>query len=179
VEQNKITVERFQDPKWGAARLREISLFGLFTDDELTRLYKIGRLVKLKPKAHAVIEGEPTRGLYLLLHGRVSVYKTDPSNGSLVRLAMLDEGANFGELSLFDTAPRSATVVAEASCYLFQLGAEEFNRYLVAAGRDLQVRFFRTCAEEMASRFRKLNADYLNSQRLLWKYALRRDEKAG
>ncbi len=167
-------VQKFKDPVWGAAKLKDISLFDRFTDDELAMLYSIGRVVNLKPKANAVIEGEPTRGLYILLYGRVSVYKTDPVAGSLLRLAMLEEGANFGELSLFDAAPRSATVAAETTCYLFLLEAEGFNKFLADAGDDLQVRFFKTCAEELAVRFRRLNGDYINSQQLLWKHALRR-----
>lgn len=168
-------VQMFKDPVWGAQRLRDISVFARFTDDELTMLYSIGTLVRLKPKTNAVIEGEPTRGMFLLLYGRVSVYKTDPTSGSMVRLAMLEEGANFGEMSLFDSAPRSATVVAETTCYLLQLDAENFNRFLAEAGDDLQVRFFKTCAEELATRFRRLNGDYINSQQLLWKYALRKE----
>ena len=168
-------LQRFKDPHWGAQKLKDISLFGRFTDDELAMLYSIGKLIHLRPKANAVIEGEPTRGLYILLLGRVSVYKTDPTTGSLARLALLEEGANFGELSLFDNAPRSATVAAETVCYLFSLDADSFNKFLAEAGDDLQVRFFKTCAEELAVRFRRLNGDYINSQQLLWKYALRRD----
>jgi CRP-like cAMP-binding protein len=169
-----LLVERFNDPTWGAQRLRDISLFARFTDDELAMMYSMGKLSRLKPSAHAVIEGEPTRGMFLLLSGRVSVYKTDPSNGSMVRLAILEEGAAFGELSLFDSAPRSATVAADNACYLFQLDADAFSQFLADAGDDLQVRFFKTCAEELAMRFRMLNRDYINSQRLLWKHALRK-----
>ena len=167
-------LKHFQDPVWGAGRLREISLFARFSDSELARIYGIGRLIKLKPKVNAVIEGEPTRGMYILLLGRVSVYKNDPATGNMSRLAMLEEGAHFGELSLFDNAPRSATVVAETDCFLFQLGAEVFAPFLQNATPDLQVRFYKTCAEDMAARFRKLNVDYISSQQLLWKYALRR-----
>ena len=167
-------VQLFKDPVWGAGRLREVSLFSRFTDDELARVYALGRLVKLRPKANAVIEGESSRGLYMLLAGRVSVYKSDAAGDSMSRLTMLEEGANFGELSLFDHSPRSATVIAESPCFLFQLDADAFGRFLAEAGPDLQVRFYKTCAEELAVRFRQHNGDYVNSQQLLWKYALRR-----
>ena len=168
--------ERFQNPNWGARKLQKISLFENFTEGELAELYRMGRLVKLKPNAHAVIEGDTTRGMYLLLHGLVSVYKKDPSTGSLMRLAILEPGAHFGEMSLFDQAPRSATVAAESPCHLFQLDEPDFNRFLEKAGPDLQVRFFKTCAENLAARFRVLNSDYLTAQQLLWRYALRRHD---
>lgn len=165
----------FRDAARGAQRLKGISLFARLTDDELRKIYAFGKLLHLRPKSAAVVEGEPTRGMYILLKGRVSVHKNDPTTGSLVRLALLDEGANFGEISLFDSAPRSATVTAETDCYLFELAAEDFNRFLEMSGSEVQTRFFKTCAEELAARFRTLNGDYINSQRLLWKYALRRE----
>lgn len=167
-------LKKFTDPAWGAERLRSVSIFSRLSDLELRKLYSLGELVRLRPSAHAVIEGEPTRGLYLLLSGTVSVYKADPVTGALARLATLEEGSHFGEMSLFDFAARSATVTAETPCQLFHLDANEFSQFLQSEGDGLQVRFYRTCAEELVERFRKLNADYMSSQQLLWKYALRR-----
>lgn len=169
-------IERFRDPKWGAAQLKNLPIFARFTDLELAQLYSMGELVKLRPKSNAVIEGEQTRGLYILLDGTVSVYKADPVSGSMGRLAILESGAHFGELSLFDYAPRSATVMAENTCHLFHLDADEFRNFLTAQGENLQVRFYRTCAEDLVERFRQLNADYMAAQQLLWKYALRRND---
>ena len=171
-------LERFRDPKWGASQLKTLSIFARFTDIELAQLYSMGELIKIRPKSHAVIEGEQSRGLYILLDGSVSVYKTDTASGSLMRLALLEEGAQFGELSLFDFAARSATVSAETTCHLFHLDADEFKSFLDAQGENLQVRFYRTCAEDLVERFRQLNNDYMASQQLLWKYALRRPEPA-
>ena len=170
-------MEQFQDREWGAAQLSEVSLFGSFSEPELRELYGVGRLVRLRSKTHVVVEGEPTRGLYILLHGTVSVYKSDPATDKMIRLTMLDEGASFGEMSLFDTAPRSATVVAESTCYLFQLDADRFQEYLADQGNALELRFYRVCAEYLAERFRSLNSDYLESQKLLWQHALRRSDE--
>lgn len=167
--------EQFRDAAFGASKLKGIALFARFTEGELAKLYSMGEIIKLKPKSHAVIEGEPTRGMYILLAGTVSVYKTDQATNSMNRLAILEEGANFGELSLFDNAPRSATVLAENQCILFHLPAEGFKTFLDAEGADLQIRFYRTCAENLVERFRLLNTDYMISQQLLWKYALRKD----
>ncbi len=169
-------VEMFRNPAWGASKLADIPLFERFTPDELVQLYGLGKLIQVKSKANIVIEGEPTRGLYMILHGTVSVYKTDPVSGAMARLALLEEGSNFGELSLFDASPRSATVVAETLTYVFHLDADAFNKALQTAGGDLQVRFYKTCAEDLAARFRRLNGDYIVSQQLLWKYALRKDQ---
>lgn len=167
--------ENYRDPTWGAKRLKSIFLFSKLLDGELLDLYRHGTFAAITPGSHAVIEGEMSRGMYLVLQGSLSVYKNDPITGSLVRLAVLEAGANFGEFSLFDAAPRSATVAALTPCFLFVLEQEIFESFLNKQGSDTKVRFFSACAEELAVRFRQLNADYLQSQRIIWRYALRRE----
>jgi CRP-like cAMP-binding protein len=167
-------IDRFDDPDWGAEKLQAIGIFKNFNLTELAKVYKIGVVLPLKPQAHAVIEGEATRGLYIILSGKVSVYKNDVVTGAMHRIAYMEEGHSFGELSLFDDAPRSATVVADSHCYLFHLEAGSFEKFLKMEGFEFTARFFKTCAEDMAERFRAINSDYISSQQLLWKYALRR-----
>jgi CRP-like cAMP-binding protein len=168
--------EKFKDPAWGAAKLGEIGIFKRLSGGELSRLYTLGKFTVLRPQSHAVIEGEPTRGLYVILDGTVSVYKTDPGTQSLARLAVLESGAHFGELSLFDAAPRSATVTAETTVQCFLLEANDFSKFLESMGENLQLRFYKTCAEELVVRLRNLNTDYISSQNILWRYAFRQDQ---
>ena len=172
----KAMLLKFNDPKWGAERLSNISAFKCFSSDELIRIYKMGQIRALKPGSHAVIEGESSRGVFLILSGSMSVYKTDQAAGTMYRIAHLNEGQHFGEMSLFDKAPRSATVAADTPSYLFHLDAKEFDAFLTTAGDTVRARFFKACAEDLSARFRVLNADYINSQQLLWKYALRRSD---
>ena len=166
--------DKFNDPYWGAEQLQRIPFFAKFSNEELASLYKRGEIRTLKPQAHAIIEGEPTRGVFIILHGAASVFKNDIATGSMYRLARLEENQYFGEFSLFDEAPRSATVLAETFSYLFYLDSPEFDNFLSERGPEAQVRFYKTCAEELSVRFRAINADYISSQKLLWKYALRR-----
>lgn len=179
-----INQDHFSDPGWGAEQLKTIGIFKSFDENELKKVYQLGQITVVKAKAHAVIEGESTRGLYMIFSGSLSVYKNDSANGSMHRIAYMDEGHVFGELSLFDDAPRSATVVADTICHLFHLDAMTFGQFLTEEGHEFSSRFYRTCAQEMAERFRAINADYINSQQLLWKYALRKandgsEDKAG
>jgi CRP-like cAMP-binding protein len=174
---SKELIQKFRDPQWGAGQLRRISIFGSLTDTELFDLYNLGRIRSLKAKAHAVIEGEPTRGLFILLYGTVSVYKTNKTNNSMFRLAILEEGSAFGELSLFDSAPRSATVATESLCHLFYLDAESFATYLDRKGDSIKTRFYKKCAEDIVEKLRLQNADYVHSQLLLWQYGLKQPDK--
>jgi len=154
-----------------AHKLNEISVFRGFKSEELQRLVTFGRVLKINAGAHAVIEGDPSRGLYLILKGHASVHKTDVSNGKLVRIAHLEEGVFFGELSLFDSGPRSATVEADVEMEVYVLDAEDFESFLKKEGAALELTFYRTCAVDLAKRFRVLNQEYVNTQKLLWKQA--------
>jgi CRP-like cAMP-binding protein len=154
--------------------LRGISIFQCFRATELNEIYACGKEQTYRYKTNILIEGERSRGLYVLLNGNVSVYKNDPETGALMRIATLDSGAQFGEFSLFDHAPRSATVTAESACQMFVLEAQAFEAFLANKGDEMKVRFYQTCAEVISSRFRKLNNDYIHAQQLLWKHALRK-----
>lgn len=164
----------FRDPVWGAAQLKKISIFEKMKDQERFSLYQKGKILSFQPGANVVIEGQQSRGLYIVLSGVLSVYKNDQNMRTMVRLTYLESGSSFGEMSLFDDAPRSATVVAEALCSVFFLDFQEFESFLKSHGDDLRCRFYQKCAEDMAVRFRQQNSDYILSQKLLWDHALRK-----
>ncbi len=168
-------IDQYRDLNWGADQLLRIFLFKPFNLDQRKRIYSMGSIQIIKKSAHAVIEGEPTRGLFIILSGQLSVYKRDPMSNESHRLASLKAGDSFGELSLFDQSPRSATVSAESPAFLFSLEAESFESFLHKEGEAVKAYFYRSCAAVLSEKLRILNADYITSQQLLWKYALRRD----
>jgi len=59
-------------------------------------------------------EGDPGQALFLIRDGRVTVEKT--VDGKAIELADLGPGAVFGEMSLIDNFPTSASVIARADC---------------------------------------------------------------
>lgn len=95
-------LEKFKDPKWGAAKLAELAIFKRFSESELAKLYSFGK------------------------------------------------------------------------CFL--LDADKFSRYLEQMGENLQLRFYKTCAEDLAIRLRNLNSDYISSQNALWRYTFRQEK---
>lgn len=155
--------------------LRPIKIFSQFSDAELGELFDLGYIRTAPPHTHIIIEGEPTRGMFIILAGTVSVYKNDHEGSRMMRLSYLETGAVFGELSLFDDAPRSATVVAEAQVDYFYLDHLRFEEFLRSGGDQRALSFYRTCASDMVARFKKQNSDYLVAQELLWKHALRKE----
>jgi CRP-like cAMP-binding protein len=70
-------------------------------------------------------EGAATDGLYVVLSGEVVVTK------GKVRLAVLREGEIFGEMSLLQKTPATATVAAAKRTSLLRLPREAFDEVIV------------------------------------------------
>lgn len=51
----------------------------------------------------------------------------DSSNGKSIQLATLTEGHSFGEMSLIDNLPRSATIVTNSKSDVLQLKKNDFD----------------------------------------------------
>ena len=77
-----------------------------------------------------VEEGVPGRGLFMLLAGEVDVAKID--GDSKVLLATLGPGDVFGEISLVNAEPTSASVTAAKQSTVLFLGKEIFDRLIQA-----------------------------------------------
>ncbi|MBZ0118366.1 MAG: cyclic nucleotide-binding domain-containing protein, partial [Sandaracinaceae bacterium] len=82
------------------------------------------------PGVGIVQEGARGQGLYLLLSGEVAVQKAE--EGSRVELARLGPGEVFGEMSLLDNRPASASVVALRQSTVLFLPGDVFRRLIEA-----------------------------------------------
>src|SRR5438034_11516331 len=76
-----------------------------------------------------VHKGDPGDTLFAILQGQVKIVLPSES-GEEALLAVLDEGEFFGELSLIDGEPRSATIVASEPTETLVLHRDAFFRVL-------------------------------------------------
>jgi len=72
-------------------------------------------------------EGEAGQSLFLLTTGEVKVFARDPT-GHNVRIGALKEGDVFGEISVLQGRPRTATITAAARGELLELDQESLAR---------------------------------------------------
>jgi len=116
--------------------LRGCVLFRDFSDAELARLVPL--LAERMVAAGAVIvrEGEPASDLFVICSGEVEVTKR-AAEGQEHRLTTLGAGATFGELTLVDRGPRSASVRALAPTMVGVLSMAALDR---ATADDLSAR---------------------------------------
>ena len=166
---------QFLDPHFGASYLSKMPVFEGFEIQERERIYALGEIRTFSAGTNVIIEGETTSGFYIVLQGSVAVYKSSQSKEGSHRLTSFGEGKAFGELSLIDRKPRSATIVAEQETVLYHLEGAVWERVL---SQDVQTasRFYRNFCLLMASRLRDLDEEFIMSQKQLWKFALSREE---
>jgi CRP/FNR family transcriptional regulator, cyclic AMP receptor protein len=81
------------------------------------------------PRVMVVSEGDDTHSLYLILDGKVKVF-TSEEDGREALLCTQGPGEYFGEMSLFDDAPRSASVMTLERTKLAMLAREDLLRCL-------------------------------------------------
>ena len=96
-------------------------------------------------------EGDRGDRLYIVTNGKVKLGRT-AADGRENLLAILGPGEMFGELSLFDPGPRSATVTAVTDAAFGSLSHDDLLRWL-----DGRPQVARGLLSQLASRLRKSN----------------------
>src|SRR3954454_11936762 len=99
-------------------------------DDEAATALR-GSMIDTKLRRGDVLfhEGDAGDRLYIVLDGKVKLGRTS-SDGRENLLAILGPGQMFGELSLFDPGPRSATVTAVTDAVFLSLSHDDLLRWL-------------------------------------------------
>src|SRR5579863_6263141 len=93
--------------------------FGGLPDASLDLL--ISMLVERRFDAGAAVvaEGEPGRSMFIVQSGELVVSKRG-DEGGVIRMAGLERGDFFGEMTLIEMQNRSATVVADTPTMLYE-----------------------------------------------------------
>ena len=87
------------------------------------RTYKKGELV--------IKEGDTGDSFFMLEQGRLRAWKyIDRDQNEIMHLGRLEPGAYFGEMSLVDHEPRSASITALEDCVLLEMKQETFRETL-------------------------------------------------
>ena len=109
--------------------LDQTDLFGQMPPDLLTELSGRTELSKYRRNELICEQGEVAERLFIVFSGRVAI-TVKASDGRESVVAVLGPGALFGELPLFDHAPRSADARALGTVHLISVGYEDVKRVL-------------------------------------------------
>lgn len=114
-------------------------------------------------KAGQVIfkEGDPGNTMFEVVIGSVAIY-ADYGLPSQKNLDSVGQDGLFGEMSVLDGTPRSATAIAKTAVILNEVTADEFLAYLrshIAKGLSM--------LDKMSSTLRQLTQNYMDACRTL------------
>lgn len=114
------------EPPVTIAQLREVGLFGALSDELLDHLTKTLSVWRVMVGEVVFREGDPAREMYVVLDGEMEILKKS-RRGRDTRVAILGPNDCFGEMSVIDMQPRSATVRALGSARLLRITTEEMD----------------------------------------------------
>ena len=137
------------DPK--LEHLAQVKMFSSLNKKELAMVSRASDVITVKDGTDIVREGTYGHDFYLILEGAATVRR----NGR--KVAELGPGSYFGELSLLDNGPRSATITANGETELAVIGQREFMGVL-----DQVPAVSRKLLMTMASRLREADTKALS-----------------
>lgn len=106
--------------------LRNIGLFGALPDSALEFLRARAEVVATAPGTEIFREGEVGDRFYIVVDGELDVIKRGRSSAD-TRVAVLGPGDWFGEMSVVDVQPRSASVRAVSAARLLAVSASNLD----------------------------------------------------
>ncbi|MBK07948.1 MAG: protein phosphatase [Deltaproteobacteria bacterium] len=116
--------ERTQRIRSSLTALQGLQLFQGLDYKEYVRLFSICHVKDVPANQWIIEEGQPGNSLHVVIEGQLYVSREG------VRIANLQPGQHFGEMSLIDHAPRSASVASETDCSLLSIERDAFEELI-------------------------------------------------
>lgn len=107
-----------------AELLKGIEIFELLDEEDRVELAKVIDTQQISAGEMLFQAGEPGESLFIVRSGEIELYIKDTAGQKIV-LTIAEQGKTFGELSLLDTGPRTATALALTDTELLVLDRED------------------------------------------------------
>jgi len=145
--------------------LSGFEIFKGLTDDDLDKIYTNSQKVRFKEADTLIKEGQANSTLYIIIKGQVEVFLPEQNQDKKykrpteVKLAILNEGACFGEYSLIDSEPASASVIATQPGELIKITKLDLNNVLKNNDRIAKT-IYHNMLQILIKRLRNINKEY-------------------
>jgi CRP-like cAMP-binding protein len=140
-------------PKLTPDHLADIGLFGGLSKETLEILASSLPTSRVEAGDMVVEEGDLSTQMFVVVAGELEVIKKGESGGD-VRVAVLGPGDWFGEMSIIDVQPRSASVRAVAPTLALSVTAEHVENLLYRRDAKDYALFIMNIARELSRRLR-------------------------
>ena len=126
--------------------LARVELFRGLNEDELEILASRIRQRTIEPGNTIVRVGESDASMFVLVEGLLVVEADLDESGDSARIASLEPGSCFGEMSVLTGESRSATIVAATSSVIFEISKSDIE-VLLAQRPELSTQLSAIVAE--------------------------------
>ncbi len=109
--------------------LKKVSLFDNLNDEQLEHIIRIAQRRSFAPGTVLFQEKEPGHIFYVVLSGSIKIYSKSQTGAEKV-LSLINAGESFGELSLLDGRPRSASAQTLEATSVLELSSQAFMELL-------------------------------------------------
>jgi len=114
----------------GRELLRSVSIFSELDPQSAAELERMSQVKEYDEGAVIASQEETGDALYVLVRGRVKVVLYGESGREIILSVFKSPGDFFGEMSLLDDEPRSATLVASEPSRLLVLSRNDFRAHI-------------------------------------------------
>lgn len=140
--------------------LRELVIFKGLSNEQLNRVASCGQSARFDNNAIIIEEGQTEHPLYIILEGQVDIFLPKkqkdnlPDRPTRIKLSRLVKGECFGEYSLIDNEPASASVVATCPCTMLKITRKHF-REVIDSNDNVAKIIYRNMLKALIKRARK------------------------
>ncbi len=149
--------------------LKKIAILSDLTEDELKIVWDIALEVEIQKGNILMSEGDFGDSMYFFVEGEVNVSKNltlkvgkkafSHTDKSMVKLRA-EHVSFFGDMAMFQSEPRSATITANTKCILYEVKRDNFTE-ICNSHPIMGVKILRRISETLCGRVRKGNDDVL------------------
>jgi len=113
-----------------AARLRQFPILERLPEEVLAELAPYFATETFEPNRDIVTQNDPGDKFYIVARGTLEVWRTDEQSDVASKIAVLQDGDFFGEITLITGFPRTATVCTKTVCTCISLERGQFDRVI-------------------------------------------------
>jgi len=135
--------------------IKKVPFFSEFSETSLKKLCGIGKLKKYESGRRIFDQGTPGDRLYIVFSGRVKIFAE--SGPRIKTLAHLERGEFFGEMSLLDEQPHSASSMAMEHTELLVLTKKDFSS-LIAKNPEISLQIMKTLSKRLRQADKEIEA---------------------
>jgi CRP-like cAMP-binding protein len=142
-------------------RLKGQILFEELSDKDIKKIEGLLTELRIKKGDYVFREGEDTKGIYLIMNGKIEIFKSTV-DGWKQTLSVLGDGNFFGELSIIEDRRHEANAIAHEDSEVLLFRKEDFKR-LEEEDLELAIKVLKKLVIILSKNLRRMNDMFLKA----------------